>query len=255
MDYYSVTELEKTGLVVTAMTSEGHGCWLSNNPNGHAGYREVAAHFGISAERDMVGTFQRHSNTVKAVTRAKHAGQNVMWRESEPIPWDGIVTNERGFMLTSMESDCTPVFLLDPVKQAIGMVHSGWKGTARQISANAVRKMQEEYGTDPADVLAAFGPCICRDCYEVGADLIPPFSEQYSPAELELMFRPKTDGKYFLDVNLAIRLSLERTGVKSENIFDTCRCTYHERVFYSHRRQIKDGLGGRDNMFTGIMLK
>lgn len=254
MDYYSVTELEKTGLVVTVMTGEGHGCWLSNNPDGHAGYREVAKHFGISAERDMVGTFQRHSSTVKVVTR-ENAGQNVLWRENEPAAWDAIVTNERGFMLTSMESDCTPVFLLDPVKKVIGMVHSGWKGTAAGISVNAVRIMQQEFGTEPSDVLAAFGPCICSGCYEVGADLIPPFSEHYSPAELEKLFRPKAGGKYLLDLNRAIRISLERIGVKSENIFDAGRCTYHERVFYSHRRQIKDGLPGKDNMFTGIMLK
>lgn len=254
MDYYSVKEFDRTGLVLTAITSEGHGCWLSNNPEGHAGYRLVAEHYGISAERDMVGTFQRHSSTVKVVTREENAGQNVLWRESEPVAWDGIITNQRGFMLTSMESDCTPVFLLDPVKNVIGMVHSGWKGTAAQISVNAVRKMSETYGTNPADIMAAFGPCICRDCYEVGDDLIPHFAVSYSAAELETMFRPKSDGKYLLDVNYAIRVSLERAGLKSENIFDTDRCTYHERVFYSHRRQLKEGLPGKSNMFTGIML-
>lgn len=254
MDYYSVKELEATGLVITAITGEGHGCWLSNNPDGHAGYREVAAHFGIDAATQMVGTFQRHSATIKAVDFSQ-AGQNCLWRESEPVPWDGIITNKHGLMLTSMESDCTPVFLLDPVKEAIGMIHSGWKGTVGQISANAVKAMHENYGSRTEDILAAFGPCICRNCYEVGDDLIPPFSEAYSEDEIKKLFRPKAGGKYFLDVNLAIRLSLERVGVLPEHIFDIERCTYHENTFYSHRRQLKEGGTGKNNMFTGIMLK
>ncbi len=254
MKYYAVKELEDTGLVLTAITSEGHGCWLSNNPNGHAGYREVAAHYGLTAEENMTGTFQRHTAVVEAVTHAV-AGRNVLWREPEPKSADGLVTNEPGLMLCSMESDCPPVFLLDPVQKAIGMVHSGWKGTVGQISAVAVRKMAETYGTRPADLLVAFGPCICRDCYEVGEDLRLPFADCYSETELQKLFRPKVNGKYTLDLLLAIRLTLLREGVPDGQIFDTAACTFHETTFYSHRRQLRAGLPGTDNMFTGIMLK
>ena len=253
MDYYSIEELDKTGLVKTLMTSEGRGCWFSNDPQGHENYRAVASDFGISAERDMVGTFQRHSGTVMAVTR-ENAGQNVLWRAPEPEAWDGIVTNEPGLMLTSMESDCVPVFLLDPVRKTIGMVHSGWRGAVKDISVTAVRLMASEYGSRPEDILAAFGPCICGRCYEVSDDLIAEFSALYSEEELRRIFVPKAGGKYLLNMNLAIRIRLEGAGVKPENIFDAEYCTYHQNIFYSHRRQVRDSLPTTDNMLTAIML-
>ena len=68
MDFYSIPELDATGLVTTAITSKGRGCWLSNNPEGWENYRAVAAHFGLTDD-DMTATFQRHSNSVQAVTR------------------------------------------------------------------------------------------------------------------------------------------------------------------------------------------
>ena len=252
MDYYSIKGFDNTGLVTTTFTSMGHGCWLSNNPDGHAGYREVAEHFGIRAE-DMAATFQRHSNIVREVS-FKDSGMNVLWRNDPIEVADGIITNEKNFMISSMESDCTPVYILDPVKKAIGMVHSGWRGTVNGISVNAINLMSELYGSCPGDIMIAFGPCICAECYEVGADLIPFFAESYTKDEIEQLFIPKNDGKYNLDVKEAIRISLRKAGVRNENIFDCGYCTYHSGLFYSHRLQIKQGLPGTDNMFTGIML-
>jgi len=254
MNYYSVKQLDATGLVTTVLTSKGLGCWLSNVPRGHENYRTVAAHFGLDPEKDMVGTFQRHSAHVEAVDRSQ-AGKYILWRPEEVTARDGIITNEPGLMLMSMESDCTPVFLLDPVKKAIGMVHSGWKGTAGQIAPNAVRRMGECYGSDPADIMAAFGPCICARCYEVGSELIDSFAPSYSATELRRIFIPRLNGKYDLDLKLAISLSLQRLGVKEENIFDYGSCTLHDVVFYSHRGAVREGLPTNNNMLTAIMLK
>lgn len=253
MDYYSIQPFEATGIVTTVYTSRGRGCWLSNNPEGWENYREVARHFGIT-DHDMTATFQRHTDVVKAVTR-RDAGRHVFYRPDPIQPMDGIVTNEEGLMLCSMESDCTPVYLLDPVKRAIGMVHSGWKGTAACIAPRAVGLMGSEYGSRPENIMVAFGPCICRDCYEVGDDLIPAFRENFTEAEIQSFFRPKADGKFLLDVNRAISLSLERLGVPGENIYDCGECTFHGDQFYSHRVQIRMGEKGTDNMFTGILLK
>lgn len=252
MNYYNIPFLDETGLVTTVYTSEGLGNWISKDPEGWANYREVEAHFGLTDD-DMTATFQRHSANVQVVTR-KEAGRHVFYRPDPMVIADGIITAEPGYMISSMESDCTPVYLLDPVRRVIGMVHSGWKGTAALISVKAVQLMEKEFGSRPEDVMIAFGPCICRDCYEVGEDLILPFSENFSEEERREFFRPKIGGKYLLDVNRAITISLVREGVREENIRSCGRCTYHETEFYSHRRQVKSGLAGKDNMFTGIML-
>lgn len=252
MDYYNIPALDSTGLVTTVYTSEGLGCWLSNDPAGWANYREIIAHFGLT-EDDLTATFQRHSCSVQVVTR-KEARRHVFYRPEPMVIADGLITAEPGLMISSMESDCTPVYLLDPVNRVIGMIHSGWKGTASLISVKAVRLMEKEFDCRPENILAAFGPCICRDCYEVGAELIPHFSENYTEDEIRSFFREKPDGKYLLDVNKAISISLIRAGVSETNIFPSPHCTYHETLFYSHRRQLKMGLEGKDNMFTGIML-
>ena len=253
MNRYSIRPLEETGLVTTLLTGIGLGRWLSNDPQGHENYRAVAAELGIPAER-TVGTFQRHTSHVEAVDGSE-GGKYTLWRPDEITPRDGIVTDEPGLLLTSIESDCTPVFLLDPVKKAIGMVHSGWKGTAAQITVNAIRLMGERYGSAPRDVLAAFGPCICRDCYEVGGELIDSFRENYTPEELEQVFLPRSEGKYSLDLKRAIRFSLEKEGLQPDHIYDFNSCTMHEGRFYSHRARAKAGLPTDLNMLTGIMLK
>lgn len=253
MDFYNLPAFDETGIVSTFFTAERvGGCWLSNNPYGWENYRKVLARFHLT-EQDITATFQRHSASVKTVTR-KEAGRHVFYRPDPMVIADGIITAEPGFLLCSMESDCTPVFLLDPVRKAIGMVHSGWRGTASLIAVNAVRKMEDEFGCLAENIMVGFGPCICRDCYEVGADLIPPFSENFSEEEIASFFLPKPDGKYLLDVNEAISVSLIREGVRRENIYPSPFCTYHEKIFFSHRRQVKAGLEGKDNMCTGIML-
>lgn len=252
MDYFNIPEFDKTGLVTTVYTSEGLGCWLSNDPEGWKNYREVLAHFGLG-EGDITATFQRHSASVKVVTR-KEARRHVFYRPDPIVIADGIITAEPGLMLSSMESDCTPVFLLDPRNKVIGMIHSGWKGTAALISVKAVLLMVKEFSSRPEDIMVAYGPCICRNCYEVGADIIPPFTENFNKEEIDSFFIPKSDGKYLLDVNSAISISLIREGIKKENIHSCGQCTYHGGKFYSHRRQLKEGLTGKDNMFTGIML-
>lgn len=252
MEYSPIKSLDDTGLVQTLCTAVGHGIWFSNCEEGAENYREIGAQLGITPH-EMVGTFQRHTSNVEAVTKAQ-GGEYVIYRSDPIVPRDGIVTNERGLLLTSIESDCTPLFILDPVRRAIGMVHSGWKGTAAMIGARAIQLMQEKYGTEPGDVLVAFGPHICANCYEVGEDLIPPFRENFSESEIESFFRPKTNGKYTLNLSEAISISLVRAGVREENIFPTKDCTFHGGRYYSHRVQVRDNLNLQDNMLTGIML-
>ena len=87
MDYYNIEAFDATGLVKTVFTSKGHGCWLSNSEEGHRGYREVLSHLGLT-EKDIVSTFQRHTDIVRPVTHAD-AGMNTFWRSDPVEPADG----------------------------------------------------------------------------------------------------------------------------------------------------------------------
>ena len=72
-------------------------------------------------------------------------------------------------------ADCVPLFFYDPVKKAIGASHSGWRGSVKRIGEKTVRRMEEEFGSNPKDILAVIGPSICKDCYEVSEDVAAGF--------------------------------------------------------------------------------
>jgi len=140
---------------------------------------------------------------------------------------DGFVTNVPGIALAVRTADCLPIFLFDPRKQAIGIIHAGWKGTQQRIAVAALETMQREYGSQPQDILAMFGPCIRRCCYEVGED----FGETF-PDETFVRF-----GKYFLDLPLVNRTQMLDAGVLLEHIQDDDVCTDCEDELFSYRRE------------------
>lgn len=163
----------------------------------HENYRRFAAALGFS-ERDIVTSDQTHTANVRIVTD-EDRGNGI----TKPRPYtdvDGMITNVRGLVLATFYADCVPLYFVDPVHHAIGLSHSGWRGTVAKIGAVTIRKMQETYGTDPADVYAAIGPSICQECYEVSEDVILEFKKSFAPEHWEKLFYKKENGKYQLNL-------------------------------------------------------
>ena len=130
------------------------------------------------------------------------------------------------------------------------MVHSGWKGTASEISFNAVNMMKEKYGSRPENIYCVIGPHICKDCYEVSFDLIPEFEKNFDESEVSAIFTKKENGKYLLNLSEAIRITLKKAGLRSENIKDINVCTFESNNLDSYRRD-KENCG---RMLTGIVM-
>ncbi len=162
---------------------------------------------------------------------------------------DGFVTDQKDICLVTFVADCVPVIIADPVKKAAACVHSGWRGTAKGISGAAVGKMSENYGCDPADLIAAIGPCIGACCYEVGRDVYDEFTSENT--DFSRFFTPINDEKYMLDMNGANRFVLERVGLKPENIHISYECTCHNSLLYYSHRATK---GKRGNMSAMIEI-
>ena len=232
METFSFDSIEKTGIAHAICTPKGIGNWAMNDPDSLVNFTLLGDEFGISPDR-MVRTDQKHTADVRVIT-ASDAGEGVV-RPVTRTECDGIMTDVPGLMLCTVEADCTPVYLLDPVNRAVAMLHSGWRGTAARITTNAIRLMEETYGTCASDIIAAIGPCICRDCYEVSGDLIPPFRESFGEETADSFFTTKENGKYLLDLNAAVRKTLELSGVLPENIEISGYCTCHSGMFYSWR--------------------
>ena len=255
MNYMTIEKFDNTGLVKTLMVPKDQARWRIYSYDVQAdmedlkNYSELGKNFGIAPD-DMIRVQQNHSSNIMVVKKTD-AGMGVTRMEIEGY-CDGAITNVKGIMLLTVEADCTPVYILDPVNGAVGMIHSGWRGTVKKITEKAIELMNENYGTKKSDVLIHFGPAICGKCYEVGMDLIPEFKKILSCEEVHKVFTPITEKpeKFYLDVTESLRLSLLKYGVKEENMTRTEVCTYHDNVFDSWRLSNDK----TKQMLTGIML-
>ena len=240
MKYFSVEQFDKFDFVKAFMIPKEQGRWRIYSYNKEADmedlkyYKDVGNIFNTDIN-NMIRVMQNHSDNI-LVAKRTDASSGVTRMEADGI-FDGIITNEKNIMLLTVEADCVPVYILDPVNRAIGMVHSGWRGTVKKIAEKAISLMKENYGSSVDDILIHFGPSICGNCYEVGIELIDEFKKILECDEIHKVFRPIIDKpeKYLLDVSESIKMSLLRYGIKEENISKTDICTYHDNIFYSRR--------------------
>ena len=211
-------------------------------------YSRVAQIFGKTAD-DFVCSDQTHTTNVLRVDRAS-AGCGVT-RERPYADIDGLITNEPGIILSTFYADCVPLFFTDPIHRAIGLSHSGWRGTVGRMGAVTLEKMHQEFGTDPEDVYAAVGPSICQDCYEVGTEVADAFYRQFPGHEEEILL-DKGNGKYQLDLWKCNERILLEAGVRAERLAVTNICTCcNPSLLFSHRASH----GKRGNLGAFLMLR
>lgn len=211
-------------------------------------FRRVASALGISPD-DFVLTDQTHTANVRVVTE-EDRGKGVT-RQRDYRDVDGLITDVPGLVLSVFSADCVPVFFVDPVRRAVGLAHSGWRGTVQRIGAETIRLMKEQYGTDPSDLICAIGPSICRDCYEVSGDVADAFAREFPGHETELLEKGR-EGHFQLDLWAANRIVLTDAGVMPEHIevTDLCTCCNPELLF-SHRAS--GGKRGVMGSFLGLI--
>ena len=204
---------------------------------------------GVNVE-DMVLSKQTHTTNVRVVT-AEDKGKGVM-RERNYTDVDGMITNVPGICLVTSYADCVPLYFVDPVKKAIGLSHSGWRGTVGKIGKNTVQLMQENFGSKPEDLLAAVGPSVCMDCYEVSEDVIEQFKEAFEKKYREDLFYKKENGKYQLNLWKANELIFLESGILPEHMAITNVCTHcNSKILYSHRTMGNN----RGNLCAFLALK
>lgn len=196
-------------------------------------YRRMAAVLGVSVER-MTLSWQTHTTNVRVVTEAD-AGKGIV-RERDYRDVDGLVTDVPGVTLVTFSADCVPLYFVDPVHRAIGLAHSGWRGTVARMGRVTLETMNRVYGTRPQDVIAAIGPSICRDCFEVGEEVIDMFAAEFAAQYHRKLFYRKENGRYQLDLWLANQIVLKEAGVSAGRISTTDICTRcNPQLLFSHR--------------------
>jgi hypothetical protein len=195
----------------------------------------------------LVALKQIHSDVVHLLEAAP----------SSPCRGDASATNRPGLLLGVQTADCVPVLLVDPKKRAVAAIHAGWRGTLQRIVTKAIGKMHLQFGTKPADLLAAIGPSIGGCCYEVGTEVAVEFQSQFpnasewfdelrtgdEPNPLQWLNRmppghqppPKS---VLLDLRKANRAQLLHAGLRAQNIFVSDLCTACRRdLLFSYRKE------------------
>ena len=198
--------------------------------NVYENYNRICAAIGVTPE-SVVHAKQTHKDRVRIVTSDDRGkGYN---RERDYDDIDALVTNEPGITLTILTADCVPVFLVDPVTRAIGLAHSGWRGTVARIAAKTVQCMQDTYGSKPEDIVAVTGPCICGDCYEVGDTVADAFRYEFGE-EVFSRITTQQNGKTHINLSETIAQTVLQIGVRKITQSNFCTACNSELLF-SHR--------------------
>ena len=190
---------------------------------------------------------QIHSDVIHLLSRSS----------ADPCKGDASVTNQPGILLAIQAADCVPILLVDPKKRAVAAIHAGWRGTLARITEKAVGRMQLEFGSDPAHLLAAIGPSIGPCCYEVAADFVTKFTAQFADAQ-DYFDEARTGDEpnplqwlnmkppghqpppknVRLNLRKANRSQLLAAGLRDQNIFTSDLCTAcRTDLLFSHRRE------------------
>ena len=197
-------------------------------------YRRMAAALNMRVE-DMVLSDQTHTTNVRVITE-EDRGKGIL-KPQDYSDVDGMITNVPGIVLVTSYADCVPLYFVDPVRKAIGLSHSGWKGTVGHIGQKTVWKMHEVYGSEPKNIVAAIGPSICQSCYEVSDDVAETFRANFTADEAADILLDKGNGKYQLDLWKANWYVLTDAGILPEHLSVTDLCTAcHPDLLWSHRK-------------------
>lgn len=222
----------KNGGVSTGVYSSMNLAFRNDNPNNvFENFKIICNAINCDYQKVVFGN-QQHKDFVYKVT-AKDIGKGLFFKTD--INADAFITNEPEIVLTAFFADCVPIFILDPIKKAIGVVHSGWRGTVLEISKKAILKMIDEYSSDPKDLLVGIGPSINSCCFEVDNYTVNCFKNSLSFSE-EFIFTHTKKHKFRIDLQNIIKQSILSTGVLASNIEISDFCTMcNPHIFFSHR--------------------
>ena len=210
-------------------------------------YRRVAQALGTSIAH-IVTSDQTHTTNVRPVGK-EDLGKGIT-RPRDYKDVDGMITDQPGVLLATFYADCVPLYFVDPVHKAIGLSHSGWRGTVGRMGQATVEAMERSFGSQPKDLLCAIGPSICQDCYEVSRDVAEAFIFAFPTHEKEIL-QAGALGKYQLDLWKANEIVLTEAGVLKEHIDLAGLCTCcNSSILFSHRAS----KGKRGNLGAFLML-
>lgn len=245
--------LEASGVIDAVVTTRHGGVstgpWASANLGLHVGddpeavlanRHRAAAHLELTLD-DLVFCRQTHSTRVATVTAAD-AGRGTRSEDDALEGIDAVVTTDPGVGLVILVADCVPIVLVDPTARVMGIVHAGWRGTAGDIVGTTVDTMVD-LGAEPHRLVAAFGPSVPAERYQVGAEVAEALEQRLGPAPASPdgtpVLQPDVPDadrtrRWRCDLRGANASLLVAKGIRAENLHDSGH-TSMDPDFFSDR--------------------
>lgn len=198
-------------------------------------WRQALASVGATPEQ-LMRVRQVHGNSVRVLARGQlMRGASDLHPDAAP-DGDAIASNRPGLALAVVAADCVPILIVDPVRGAAAAVHAGWRGTCARVAMAAVETMAEKFDSNPADLIAAIGPSVGPDDYEVGESVVETFERAGHDAQHLDRWFLRSFAKPHLDLWRANADQLIASGLRADRVF-TCGLSTvsHPDVFDSYR--------------------
>jgi len=197
-------------------------------------FKRVSKSIGINSETIVISK-QVHKTNIKLVDQNDCGKGLYRLRDFDEI--DGLITNTPNVTLVTKYADCVPIFLVDTKKKAIGLIHSGWRGTVNKIGLIAVEEMQKNFQSNPQNIVAVIGPSICKECFEIGEEVANEFRKAFPFNDGNDILYKKEYDKYECDLWYANQLVLLEAGLLPQNIHISNVCTScNPDLLFSHRK-------------------
>lgn len=245
--YYQFNSLAVNHAVFTRHGGVSEAPWASLNLGGNVGdspeavaenYRRIYAALDMDGSRSC-SVWQVHSaDTIVATAPTPERG----WITHA----DGMVTDQPATPLVMRFADCVPVLFHDPVQQAIGIAHAGWRGTLQGAGVSVLHKMIDTFGSRPSDIRAAIGPSISAACYQVGAEVVSAVEWYFGTTDGLIQYDPNDNTPHF-DLWAANALDLRRNGVEQVEVMGICTASNTDD-FFSHRAE-----SGKTGRFVAVI--
>jgi YfiH family protein len=240
--YLTIPALNAMTRIAHAFTTRRNGLGARNNGiKSPDDWHRIAEVFGVSPDR-VVTINQVHGDQIVIVDEYNYQGMLT-------VQADAMITHAPGIAIGVETADCVPILLVDPAIPAIGAVHAGWRSTVGKIVQKTVEKMGAEFGADPGRMIAAIGPAIGPECYEVDEPVMGPVRDAF-PFWREIAALRGND-RWTLDLVETNKRELMWTGLSALNIHALGLCTSCRKdLFYSFRAEGRTG-----RMLSVIMIQ
>lgn len=187
---------------------------------------------------DFVCANQTHSASFYEVTM-EDRGRGAKELKSAIPDTDALYTTESGIVLCAFTADCVPIFFYHEHAEIIGVIHSGWKGTTREIVPKTLLHVSESKRCSLTDFHIYIGLALSQDRFEVDEDVFIQF-KALGYADSYIRYNEKTD-KYHIDNQLVIKKQCEMLGIPTEQISIDRTCTYDSLEGFSYRENRQAG--------------